>query len=190
MYVILPTQVSYRTLWRTSVPISTVGWDHPKGLKNVSKKFNPSSVCEQNLIIEQTPLKTNEYPLNNAGTGRLILPFPFRNGPLILGEKFVNFPVPQDLNLKAKHLDFPSEVQRFIFSMCHLRAFCLIIWCSGWITSPGGFWKGFLYVHIPRTQMTLVLIGISALLWGGLTFKNRGQLGSRYIYIYIILGKT
>ena len=32
---------------------------------------------------------------------------------------------------------------------------------------------------IPRTQMTLVLIG-KGLVFGGLTFKDRGQLGSRY----------
>ena len=29
--------------------------------------------------------------------------------------------------------------------------------------------------------MTLVLIGILGLVLGGLTFKNRGHLGSRYI---------
>ena len=34
--------------------------------------------------------------------------------------------------------------------------------------------------YLPTTQMTLVLIGISALLFGGLTFKIRGQLGSKY----------
>ena len=40
------------------------------------------------------------------------------------------------------------------------------------------FWK--MLVCIPRTQMTLVLIG-KGLVLGGLTFKNRGELGSRYI---------
>ena len=30
----------------------------------------------------------------------------------------------------------------------------------------------------------LVLSGISALFWRGLSFKNRGHWGSRYIYIY------
>ena len=39
-----------------------------------------------------------------------------------------------------------------------------------------------IYINIPRTQMTLVLIG-KGLVLGGLTFKNRGHLGSRYIYI-------
>ena len=40
------------------------------------------------------------------------------------------------------------------------------------------------YIHyIPRTQMTLVLIG-KGLVLGGLTFKNRGHLGSRYIHAY------
>ena len=42
----------------------------------------------------------------------------------------------------------------------------------------------FTKLYIPRTQMTLVLNG-KGLVLGGLTFKNRGQLGSRYIYIYI-----
>ena len=40
-------------------------------------------------------------------------------------------------------------------------------------------------IPIPRTQMTPVLIGISALFWGGgVTFKNRDHLGSRYIINY------
>ena len=39
--------------------------------------------------------------------------------------------------------------------------------------------KMHLYWLVPRTQMTLVLIGISALFLGGLTFKNRGHWGSR-----------
>ena len=33
--------------------------------------------------------------------------------------------------------------------------------------------------------MTLVLIG-KGLVFGGMTFKNRGHWGSRYIYIYIV----
>ena len=37
---------------------------------------------------------------------------------------------------------------------------------------------------IPRIQMTLVLIE-EGLIFGGLIFKNRGQLGSRYIYIIL-----
>ena len=36
-------------------------------------------------------------------------------------------------------------------------------------------------VYIPGTQMTLVLIG-KDLVFGGLTFKNRGHLGSRLFY--------
>ena len=40
----------------------------------------------------------------------------------------------------------------------------------------------YIYTYIPRTQMTLVLIG-KGLVLRGLTFKNRGHLGSRYIYI-------
>ena len=38
------------------------------------------------------------------------------------------------------------------------------------------------YIYIPGTPMTLVLIG-KGLVLGGLTFKNRGHLGSRYIYL-------
>ena len=38
-----------------------------------------------------------------------------------------------------------------------------------------------IYIYIPGTQMTLVLMG-KGLVLGGLTFKNRGHLGSRYIY--------
>ena len=38
------------------------------------------------------------------------------------------------------------------------------------------------FEYIPRTQMTRVLIGKRPC-FVGLTFKNRGQLGSRYIYI-------
>ena len=37
--------------------------------------------------------------------------------------------------------------------------------------------------------MTLVLIG-KGLVLGGLTFKNRGHLGSRYIYILIIISMS
>ena len=44
----------------------------------------------------------------------------------------------------------------------------------------------FIYIYISGTQMTLVLIG-KDLVWGGLTFKNRSHLGSRYIYVYISL---
>ena len=42
----------------------------------------------------------------------------------------------------------------------------------------------YIYTYIPRTQMTRVLIGISAFFFfgGGLTFKNRGHWCSRYIY--------
>ena len=36
-------------------------------------------------------------------------------------------------------------------------------------------------IYLPRTQMTPVLIG-KGLVLGGLTFKNRGHWGSRYIY--------
>ena len=43
--------------------------------------------------------------------------------------------------------------------------------------------------YIPGTQMTPVLIG-KGLDFGGLTFKNRGQLGSRYIYIYVHVSLT
>ena len=39
---------------------------------------------------------------------------------------------------------------------------------------------GDIYIYVPRTQMTLVLIG-NRPCFGGLTFKNRGQLGSRYM---------
>ena len=38
--------------------------------------------------------------------------------------------------------------------------------------------KGIALLLIPRTQMTPVLIG-KGLVLGGLTFKNRGHLGSR-----------
>ena len=38
------------------------------------------------------------------------------------------------------------------------------------------------HLSIPRAQMTLVLIG-KGLCFGGLTFKNRGHLGSRYIFM-------
>ena len=41
----------------------------------------------------------------------------------------------------------------------------------------------YINIRIPRTEMTLVLIG-KGLVFGGLTFKNRGQFGSRYIHIY------
>ena len=37
------------------------------------------------------------------------------------------------------------------------------------------------YIYIPGTQMTPVLIGKDLVL-GGLTFKNRGQLGSRQFH--------
>ena len=40
--------------------------------------------------------------------------------------------------------------------------------------------------YVPGTQMTLVLVG-KGLGFGGLTFKNRGHLGSRYLCIYCIL---
>ena len=40
----------------------------------------------------------------------------------------------------------------------------------------------YIYIYIPGTPMTLVLIG-KGLVLGGLTFKNRGHLGSRYIYL-------
>ena len=36
--------------------------------------------------------------------------------------------------------------------------------------------------YIPRTQMTLILVR-KGLCFEGLTFKNSGQLGSRYTYI-------
>ena len=41
-------------------------------------------------------------------------------------------------------------------------------------------------IGIPRTQMTPVL-NRKGLVFGGLTFKNRGQLGSRYKYISPII---
>ena len=58
----------------------------------------------------------------------------------------------------------------------------------------GMWWTGFescivtygvssYYIHIPRTQMTLVLIG-KGLVSGGLTFKDKGHLDSRYTYIW------
>ena len=37
-------------------------------------------------------------------------------------------------------------------------------------------------LYVPRTQMTLVLLEKGPC-FGGLTFKNRGHLGTRYIYI-------
>ena len=40
------------------------------------------------------------------------------------------------------------------------------------------------YIYIPGTQTTLVLNG-KGLVLEGLTFKNRGHLGSRYIYILL-----
>ena len=40
-----------------------------------------------------------------------------------------------------------------------------------------------IYIYIPRTQMTPVLIG-KGLVLGGLTFKNRGHWGCRYIFIF------
>ena len=43
------------------------------------------------------------------------------------------------------------------------------------------FFGGIHVVNMPGTQMALVLIGISALFLGGLTFKNRDHLGSRCI---------
>ena len=45
--------------------------------------------------------------------------------------------------------------------------------------------RAYIYIY-PGTQMTLVLTG-KGLVFGGLTFKNRGHLGSRYIYIYTYL---
>ena len=42
----------------------------------------------------------------------------------------------------------------------------------------------YIYIYIPGTQMTLVLIG-KGLVLGWVTFKNRGHLGSMCIYIYI-----
>ena len=45
------------------------------------------------------------------------------------------------------------------------------------------------FQRLPGTQMTLVLIG-KGLVFGGLTFKNRGHLGSRYIWdSYFFLAK-
>ena len=41
-----------------------------------------------------------------------------------------------------------------------------------------------IYVDVPRTQMTLVLIG-QVPCFGGLTFKNRGHLGSRNIHMHM-----
>ena len=45
-----------------------------------------------------------------------------------------------------------------------------------------GTTQGGLKVLLPRTQMTLVLIG-KGLVLGGLTFKNRGHLGSRCLMV-------
>ena len=42
---------------------------------------------------------------------------------------------------------------------------------------------GRIYIYIPGTQMTLVLIGKRPC-FGGLKLKNRGQIGSRYIHIH------
>ena len=44
-----------------------------------------------------------------------------------------------------------------------------------------GYYNG---IHIPGTQMTLVLIGKPC--FGGLTFKNRGHLGFRYIKTWVL----
>ena len=38
-----------------------------------------------------------------------------------------------------------------------------------------------IYIYLPGTQITLVLIGKERSCFGGLTFKNRGQSGSRYM---------
>ena len=44
-----------------------------------------------------------------------------------------------------------------------------------------------IYIYIPRTQMGPLVLIEKGLVFGKLTFKNRGQLGSRGIYIYIYL---
>ena len=68
-----------------------------------------------------------------------------------------------------------------------------IFW--GWYLKRGETWgkiDGFIRKLI-RSSCTwnpndpVVLIGISVLFLGGLTFKNRGHLGSRYIYIFFYL---
>ena len=46
---------------------------------------------------------------------------------------------------------------------------------AGGVGGGRGTWN--IYIYILRTQMTFVLIGISALRWEAPTFKNRGLLG-------------